>query len=54
MKENKQSQGSKKKARKKEFLERERKRIVNKFNYEAVKNANNIEEMAKAIGLKLK
>jgi len=50
----KQSQGSKKKARKKEFLERERRRLGRRTKCEALKNANTIEEMANAMGLKLR
>ena len=51
---NKQYQGSKKKGRKKEFLERERKRIARRTRCEAVKSANSIEEMARAMGITLK
>jgi hypothetical protein len=53
----KQFQGSKKKARKKAYFERETKRAGKRFDrlmYDKAMKSGNIEEMAKAMGVKLK
>jgi hypothetical protein len=54
---NKQFQGSKKKGRKKEWLEREAKRAGKRFDYIAHAKAiesGHIEEIAKVMGIKLR
>jgi len=54
---NKQFQGSKKKSRRKQFAERESKRRQDRLRslkYTEAVNSGNIEEMANAMGIKLK
>jgi hypothetical protein len=50
----KQFQGSKKKARKKAFFDRELKRNEKKSHIDTINNATTMEEMAKVMGVKLK
>jgi len=50
----KQNQGSKKKGRKKAFLEREKRREEEKLKWKNISEAKTIEEAAKAMGVKLK
>jgi vacuolar-type H+-ATPase subunit E/Vma4 len=51
---NKQFQGNKKKARKKSFAEREAKRKLLKDKNQVIEKAVSMEEMAEAMGVKLK
>ena len=50
----KQFQGSKKKARKKSYWKRKIERMNNKIRITAIEDAENIEEIAKAMGIRLR
>lgn len=54
---NKQNQGSKKKARKENFLKRQQKRkdiLEKQIKYNEAMNSGNLQTMADAMGIKLK